>query len=223
MIPLNLQSFSKIDLNPNSRLLVKNNQLFLETEKPNIFTRLWRHFRHQYNNDRIVTQTNNLAKLLMDERLENQPNSLDITLRNINIIQTKLKGKADELDHLRQTLDGIKRQKIALTSRKWQKALPEEESLEDLKSEKVYDLIDCSLPDCLSNVSAIISMVNNNYVQANTKVNLEDLLTECGILTPEDCIERGIGPEIQDFTNYFEANKTELTNRLVSKGLIASK
>lgn len=219
MIPLNLQNFSKYDLNPESRLLVKNNQLYLETKKPNFFKRLWRHFRHQYNNDRIVTQTISLGNAFIKQN-NTTSDTTDKLLKNFQVIELRISKDGS----LRTQIDEIETKLLTNSSvgQEWTEALEsdldEGESLESLFDETIYDLI--CFPTALTAPLPFI-LKGTTFINAKTNDMLHETLETCGILTLKDCLKQGIGPNLEDFEAYFTKNQETLIAALLAKGIIA--
>lgn len=218
MTPLNVKYFSSNAINHDSRLLVKDNQLYVETHTPNIFTRFWRYIHHRYNRDRIIKQTISLGNSLLKDNSTVTPQSV----KNFQVIR---KSTPLMQENLREEFNAIE---VALllhspAGTDWKNAIIDNELLEEMWNECLYEVSqDFSFPEALLSTSTLIPFISSDYNAKCEAADLKEILSICGILTPKDCIRQGISPNRESFEEYFKTNKQTLITALLAKGFIVS-
>jgi hypothetical protein len=224
MQPLTSTYLTTNDLPKDPRFRVKGKDIYLETQKPNVFRRFWRHITGQYNRTKIINAIDSIAKTASKE-YSSAPKALSTLL--INLEKIELRIPQNEVLHNR-----IEKIKMSTLNSPQAKAWMDKESVDKLSEildEKLYDLID-SRPSFLDYPKAIIEIILtggnlpasniNGFKIVAEQEQLHDLLNALRILTLKDCLALGLGPDEKDFTDYFQQNKARLTQILLDKGFI---
>lgn len=103
MLKINVNNFVARDFTNHSRLVVKKTGLYIETEKPNIFIRIWRFINRQYDKCKIAEVALNFFGhyvLQRDPQGTSFYHNLDVLIERISQKKSKCKAVHDQL-HLR--------------------------------------------------------------------------------------------------------------------------